>query len=68
MGSFVIYIDQVGEFRWYLKAENNRKLADSGEGFRSRQDCEDSIRLLKRLAPKAKIEQPAPKRAVETLV
>lgn len=61
MGTFIVYADQAGEFRWYLMAENNRKIAESGEGYRSRQDCEDGIRLLKRMAPKAKVETPAKK-------
>ena len=61
MGVFTIYIDQAGEFRWYLSAENNRKIADSGEGYRSRQDCEDGIRLVKKMAAKAKIESPPKK-------
>ena len=61
MGTFIVYADQVGEFRWYLMAENNRKIAESGEGYRSRQDCEDGIRLLKRMVPKAKVETPAKK-------
>ena len=65
MGNFVIYTDQVGEYRWYLKADNGRKIADSGEGFGTRQACEDGIRLMKRLAPMAKIDSP---RGVETLV
>jgi len=65
MTSFVVYIDGAGEFRWYLLAENGRKIADSGEGYRVRQDCEDAIRLVKRLVPKAKIDsQPR----VETLL
>lgn len=66
MGIFTIYIDQNGEFRWHLTAENNEKIADSGEGYRSRQDCENGIRLVKRMAPKAKIE--APPKKVEVLV
>jgi uncharacterized protein YegP (UPF0339 family) len=73
MGNFVMYIDHAGEFRWYLMAENGRKIADSGEGYRVRQDCEDAIKLVKRLAQKAKIESVATtrsdsKRAVETLI
>jgi uncharacterized protein len=65
MGTFVVYIDQAGEFRWYLLAADNRKIADSAEGYRSRQDCEDDVRLVKRIAPKARIEHPA---KVETLI
>jgi uncharacterized protein YegP (UPF0339 family) len=65
MGNFVIYIDQIGEYRWYLKAENNRKIADSGEGYRSRNDCEEGIRLVKRMAAKSKVEKQPP---VEPLI
>jgi uncharacterized protein YegP (UPF0339 family) len=46
-------------------AENNQKIADSGEGYRSRKDCEDGIRLVKRMASKAKID--APPKKVEVL-
>ena len=49
MGTFVVYIDNAGEFRWYLLAANNRKIADAAEGYQTRQDCEDAIRLMKRL-------------------
>jgi uncharacterized protein YegP (UPF0339 family) len=66
MGVFTIYIDQNGEFRWHLMAENNRKIADSGEGYRSRRDCEDGIRLVKQMASKARVESPPKK--VEVLV
>ena len=66
MASFVIYLDQAGEFRWYFLTENNRKMADSGEGYRNRQDCEDAIRLIKRRAAKAVIESKA--KPVETLI
>ena len=66
MSTFVVYIDNAGEFRWYLMAENSEKIADSAEGYRSRQDCENGIRLVKRMAPKAKVE--APPKKVEVLV
>ena len=28
MGTFVVYIDNAGEFRWYLMAENSEKIAE----------------------------------------
>ena len=65
MGTFVMYIDQAGEYRWYLMANNNEKIADSAEGYKGREDCEHGIKLMKRLAPKAKIQGPA---RVETLI
>jgi uncharacterized protein YegP (UPF0339 family) len=30
---FVVYKDQAGGWRWTLYAANNRKIADSGEGY-----------------------------------
>lgn len=65
MGTFVVYIDNAGEFRWYLLAANNRKIADAAEGYQTRQDCEDAMRLMKRLVPKANIEA---QKKVETLI
>lgn len=65
MGTFVMYIDHAGEYRWYLMANNNEKIADSAEGYKAREDCEHGIKLMKRLAPKAKVQGPA---RVETLI
>ena len=65
MGSFVVYLDHIGEFRWYFITEN-QKVAESAAGYRSRQDCEDNIRLVKRRASKAVIESKA--KPVETLI
>jgi uncharacterized protein len=44
---FYIYKDTAGEWRWYLNAANNRKIADSGEGYNNKQDCLDGIDLVK---------------------
>jgi uncharacterized protein YegP (UPF0339 family) len=53
---FVVYRDRAGEYRWYLWSHNNRrKLADSGEGFTTRQHCERNIALVKRVVPTAPI-------------
>jgi uncharacterized protein YegP (UPF0339 family) len=45
--TFEIYVDRVGEWRWRLKAENGRILADSGEGYHNRQDCWNVVELIK---------------------
>ncbi len=34
------YRDQHAEWRWRIIAENGNILADSGEGYRNRADCE----------------------------
>ncbi len=44
--AFWIYIDKAGQWRWYLTAANNRKIADSGEGYINKQDCLGAIGLV----------------------
>lgn len=44
---FYIYKDNQGYWRWYLNAANNRKIADSGEGYNNKQDCLSAIDLVK---------------------
>ena len=65
MGTFVIYIDHVGEYRWYFVSDNYEKIADSTVSYEAREDCEHDVRLLKRMAPLARIQAPA---RVETLI
>ena len=38
------------EWRWRLRAQNGRIIADSGEGYRNRADAEHGIVLVKRSA------------------
>jgi len=35
-----------GQWRWRLKADNNRNIANGGEAFHNKQDCVDSIKLV----------------------
>ena len=44
---FRVYEDGAGEWRWRLVAGNGRVIADSGEGYRHRQDCLHAIELVK---------------------
>jgi uncharacterized protein len=44
---FEIYSDHAGEWRWTLYASNGRKIADSGEGYHNKADCEHGIALVK---------------------
>lgn len=37
---FEIYKDRVGEWRWRLKVTNGNIIADSGEGYKTRKDCD----------------------------
>ena len=42
-----VYKDRLGQFRWPLKADNNRIIADSGESYANKADCEAGITLVK---------------------
>ena len=47
VGTYRVYEDAAGEWRWQLRAANNQIIADSGEGYRKRQDCLHAIALVK---------------------
>lgn len=44
---FKLYKDAGGFWRWTLYAANNRKIADSGEGYHNKSDAEAGINLVK---------------------
>lgn len=48
--SFLIYKDTAGEYRWRYQASNTKTVADSGEGYKNKADCENGIRLVKESA------------------
>lgn len=41
-----VYRDHAGQWRWNFKAPNGRILADSGEGYEHKSDCEESMRRV----------------------
>lgn len=43
---YYVYKDQQGYHRWTLYAANNRKIANSGEGYHNQKDCVDAIQLV----------------------
>ena len=53
---FLVYRDSAGEFRWTLVTKV-RVLADSAGAFRSRADCEASIRQVQLSAPSCRIAE-----------
>jgi uncharacterized protein YegP (UPF0339 family) len=53
---FEIYKDKDGEYRWHLRATNNKIIADSGEGYKEKTDCEHGVNLVKKEAPIAVIQ------------
>lgn len=44
---FQLYKDTAGFWRWTLFAVNGRKIADSGEGYVNKGDCQSAIDLVK---------------------
>ena len=54
--TFELYADRVDEWRWRLVHDNGNILADSGEGYSSKQKCKQGIESVKRNAPDADIE------------
>jgi uncharacterized protein YegP (UPF0339 family) len=44
--NFYLYKDKAGYWRWYLSAANNKKVADSAEGYNNKQDCLNGIKLV----------------------
>ena len=45
--TYVIYRDSAMQYRWRLRAANNRIIADSGEAYHNRADCRAAIDLVK---------------------
>ena len=45
---FQYYQDARGEWRWRLVAANGEPIANSGEGYKNREDCVFAIELDKR--------------------
>jgi uncharacterized protein YegP (UPF0339 family) len=44
---FYLYRDTLNYWRWTLYAENNHKIADSGERYFNKTDAEHGITLVK---------------------
>lgn len=45
---FEIYQDAAGEWRWRLQAANNRIIANSGDGYKNKNDCIDIVVTIQR--------------------
>ena len=54
--TFELYEDQEGKHRWRLVHRNGNILADSGEGYASRQKARQGIDSVKENAPDAPVE------------
>lgn len=54
---FEVYKDNAGEYRWRLQANNNEIVADSNEGYKSRQSCLHGIEVVRKIAAEAPINE-----------
>jgi hypothetical protein len=54
--TFELYEDSEGKFRWRLRHSNGNIIADSGEGYATRQKARQGIRSVKENAPDADVE------------
>ena len=55
--TFEVYEDRAGVWRWRLVHDNGNIIADSGEGYASRQKCEQGLESVRRNAPDASVER-----------
>lgn len=47
MDRIEIYLDELGEYRWrYVRAGNNKRLANGGEGYKHRGDLVEALKIL----------------------
>lgn len=44
---YIVYRDRNLQWRWTLFAANNKRIADSGEGYHNKSDCLHAITLVK---------------------
>ena len=44
---YQIYQDSKNEWRWRLRASNGEPIANGGEGYKNKADCEHGISLVK---------------------
>lgn len=53
---YEVYPDVRRQWRWRLRADNNKTIADSAESYMNKQDCKDAIALVKKSSDAPVIE------------
>ncbi|AUV82024.1 DUF1508 domain-containing protein [Salinigranum rubrum] len=53
--TFELYVDRADEHRWRLVHDNGNVIADSGEGYASRQKARQGLRSVRENAPGADV-------------
>lgn len=60
--NFEVYVDKAGMWRWTLRHDNGNIIADSAQGYASRENCMVGLNSVKTNAPSAPIvEKPVDK-------
>ena len=57
--TFELFEDKEGKWRWRLKHTNGNILADSGEGYASKQKARQGLQSVKQNAPGADVVESA---------
>jgi uncharacterized protein YegP (UPF0339 family) len=55
--TFEVYEDRQDKWRWRLVHDNGNIIADSGEGYASRQKCEQGLESVRRNAADADVTE-----------
>jgi amphi-Trp domain-containing protein len=55
--TFELFEDSAGEYRWRLRHDNGNIIADSGQGYSSKQKAKQGLRSVRRNAPGAPVEE-----------
>jgi uncharacterized protein YegP (UPF0339 family) len=58
--TFHVYEDKSGQFRWRLVHDNGNIIADSGEGYASKQKAKQGLQSVKDNAPDADVVEGNP--------
>jgi hypothetical protein len=53
--TFEVYEDRAGQYRWRLVHSNGNIIADSGEGYATKQKAKQGIESVKQNAPDAAV-------------
>ncbi|MFA1610769.1 HVO_2922 family protein [Halobellus rubicundus] len=57
---FELFEDRSGQYRWRLVHSNGNIIADSGEGYASKQKAKQGIESVKKNAPDAEVVEEEP--------
>jgi uncharacterized protein YegP (UPF0339 family) len=55
--TFELYEDEAGQYRWRLEHDNGNIIADSGEGYASKQKAREGLESVKANAADADVEE-----------